>query len=84
MNFDSLPDDFFVTSHQFTKTAYRDVYPSIDPSSSNKMLSQAGKVIVITGASKGIGRYVNDDLFLSHLSLSLSLPTPPPPPQKLA
>jgi hypothetical protein len=57
MNFDNLPDDFFVTSHQFTRTAYRDVYPSIDPTSPE--LSQAGKVVIITGASKGIGRHVS-------------------------
>jgi hypothetical protein len=34
-----------------------DVYPSIDPSSATN--SQAGKVIVIVGASKGIGREVS-------------------------
>ncbi|KAI9883299.1 MAG: hypothetical protein M1823_004942 [Watsoniomyces obsoletus] len=55
MDMSKLPDDFVVTFHQFTKTAYRDVYPSIEPSSPD--LSQEGKVVIITGASKGIGRY---------------------------
>lgn len=51
-----LPSDFFVTSNQFTKRVYRDVYPSIDPSS--PALSQAGKIIIVSGASKGIGQRV--------------------------
>ncbi|KAH6670068.1 putative oxidoreductase ucpA [Halenospora varia] len=45
---------FYVKKFQFTKTTYRDVYPAIDPTSPTN--SQAGKVVVITGASKGIGR----------------------------
>lgn len=53
---ENLPSDHFVTLQQFVKTVYRDVYPSIDPQSPSN--SQAGKVIVITGASKGIGRKV--------------------------
>ncbi|KAI9805011.1 MAG: hypothetical protein M1833_006314 [Piccolia ochrophora] len=48
------PSDFVVTSHQFTKKTYRDQYPAIDPSS--PQLSQHGKVIIITGASQGLGR----------------------------
>jgi hypothetical protein len=51
---DSLPDDFFVTSMQFTPTTHRDVYPAIDPQS--PALSQKGKVIAITGATRGLGR----------------------------
>ncbi|KAF2664019.1 NAD(P)-binding protein [Microthyrium microscopicum] len=50
---DSLPEDYFVTSMQFTKHVYRDTYPSIDPTS--PALSQKGKVIIITGASRGLG-----------------------------
>ena len=50
---DNLPTDFFVTSSAYTPHVYRDQYPSIDPSS--PALSQAGKVIIITGASDGIG-----------------------------
>ncbi|KAH9205635.1 hypothetical protein DL95DRAFT_397469 [Leptodontidium sp. 2 PMI_412] len=51
---ENLPVDFFVTSQAFTKSTYRDVYPAIDPTSASN--NQAGKVIVITGASKGLGR----------------------------
>ncbi|KAK0122129.1 hypothetical protein ONS95_010389 [Cadophora gregata] len=47
-------DDFWVKKQQFTKTVYRDVYPAIDPTSASN--SQAGKVVVITGASRGLGR----------------------------
>lgn len=51
------PDDMFVKKAQFTKTVYRDVYPSVDPT--NPTNSMAGKVIVITGPSKGLGRIVS-------------------------
>ncbi|KAK9238792.1 hypothetical protein V1525DRAFT_418237 [Lipomyces kononenkoae] len=53
---EQIPDDYYVTSNSFTKTVYRDVYPSVDPTS--PALSQAGKIVVITGASRGIGKYV--------------------------
>lgn len=53
---DHLPADFFVTSMQFTKRVSREVYPSVDPSSPE--LSMAGKVVIITGASQGIGAKV--------------------------
>lgn len=56
MDWHQIPDDYSVTVHQFTKTAYRDQYPAIDPTS--PALSQKDKVIIITGASKGIGRKV--------------------------
>lgn len=49
--------DYFVKQSQFTKTTYRDAYPAIDPTAISN--SQAGKVIVITGASQGIGRNVS-------------------------
>ncbi|KAL7896821.1 hypothetical protein HDV63DRAFT_72404 [Trichoderma sp. SZMC 28014] len=49
-----LPDDYVIKSQAFTKQVHRDVYPAIDPS--NPALSQKGKVVIITGASKGIGR----------------------------
>lgn len=70
-----LPEDFVVTSHQFTRTVYRDQYPSIDPSSPE--LSQAGKVVIVTGASRGLGRRVSHNcsfpetqaLFRNDLSL---------------
>lgn len=50
----ALPPDFFVKQQQFVPTIYRDQYPSIDPSSPR--LSQAGKTVVITGATQGIGQ----------------------------
>jgi FlaA1/EpsC-like NDP-sugar epimerase len=53
---ETLPEDFFTTSFQFTEHIYRDVYPSIEPT--NAKLSQAGKVVVITGATGGISRAV--------------------------
>lgn len=54
MDFSSLPDDAFVTKAQFTKNVHRDEYPSINPRST--ALKQACRVIVITGASQGLGR----------------------------
>jgi FlaA1/EpsC-like NDP-sugar epimerase len=54
-----LPKDFFVTSMQFTQDTYRDVYPGVDPTSAD--LSMAGKVVIITGASGGIGGKVISD-----------------------
>jgi hypothetical protein len=61
MDLEALPDDFFVTVSQFTKTTYRDEYPDVDPTS--KGLSQEGKVVIITGASQGIGRQVRAPFF---------------------
>jgi|SRR5690242_4435295 len=48
-----LPVDHFVTSMQFTARTHRDVYPAIDPKQS--ALTQKDKVVIITGASQGIG-----------------------------
>ena len=54
---DQTPDpDYYVKSQQFTKATHRDVYPAITPT--NSELSQAGKVVVITGASQGLGAKV--------------------------
>ncbi|EHK19748.1 uncharacterized protein TRIVIDRAFT_46933 [Trichoderma virens Gv29-8] len=50
----SLSEDHFTTTGQFTKKVYRDVYPDIDPTSAS--LSQEGKIVIITGASRGIGK----------------------------
>ncbi|KAJ4986547.1 hypothetical protein SVAN01_07983 [Stagonosporopsis vannaccii] len=48
-----LPVDHFVTTMQFTARTHRDVYPAIDPKQA--ALSQKGKVVIITGASLGLG-----------------------------
>ena len=65
---DSLPVDYFVTSNQYTRTTHNHVYPAIDPSSS--ALSMAGKVVIVTGASKGMGAQVSGTpLFLLSHSL---------------
>ena len=40
----------------FTVKNYRNVYPAINPT--RPELSQNGKVVVITGASRGLGRLV--------------------------
>ena len=53
---DNLPDHYFTTNNSFTHSVYRDVYPAVDPKS--PALSQAGKVVMITGASRGIGKQV--------------------------
>ena len=45
-----------VTWGSFTKKVFRDVYPAVDPLSSP--LSQQGKIIMITGASRGIGKAI--------------------------
>jgi hypothetical protein len=62
MDFSSLPRDFFITAFKFTKSVCTDVYASIDPS--NLALSQAGKVIIITGAGTGIGQRVSETFFV--------------------
>ena len=50
---EDLPTDFFVTTSAYTANLYRSQYAAIDPSQPS--LSQAGKVVIITGASSGIG-----------------------------
>lgn len=50
---ENLPVDYFTTTSAYTPHVFRDQYPSIDPS--KPALSQSGKVIIITGASAGIG-----------------------------
>ena len=49
----ALPKDWVVTSGQFTRKAYTNVYPAVDPTKIGAPLR--GKVVVVTGASKGIG-----------------------------
>jgi NAD(P)-dependent dehydrogenase (short-subunit alcohol dehydrogenase family) len=48
---ENLPVDHFVTNMQFTAQTHRDVYTAIDPTK----ISQKGKVVIITGASQGLG-----------------------------
>lgn len=50
----AMSEHAFTTSNSFTKDVYRDVYSAINPA--QKSLSQAGKIVMITGASRGIGR----------------------------
>lgn len=45
-----------VKRNAFTVKNYRDKYPAIDPS--RPELAQTGKVVVITGGSRGLGRLV--------------------------
>jgi hypothetical protein len=46
----------FTTSNSITNRVYRDVYPAVDPRS--PALSQKGKIVLITGASRGLGKLV--------------------------
>ncbi|KAL3462358.1 hypothetical protein BJX64DRAFT_259373 [Aspergillus heterothallicus] len=51
----AVPDPHMIPRlNAFTKKLYRDVYPAVEPTRPEH--SQAGKVIVITGASRGLGR----------------------------
>ncbi|EUC37904.1 hypothetical protein COCCADRAFT_32998 [Bipolaris zeicola 26-R-13] len=52
-NLSDLPKDYYVKAMQFTKRTHQDAYPAIDPSLPEHSL--AGKVVIITGASRGIG-----------------------------
>lgn len=45
-----------VKRNAFTVKNYRDNYPAIDPT--RPELAQTGKVVVITGGSRGLGRLV--------------------------
>ncbi|KAE8397777.1 hypothetical protein BDV37DRAFT_48407 [Aspergillus pseudonomiae] len=56
MSDSQIDPDQFTRAGSITKDYYRDVYPTIDPTRSD--LSQAGKVTIVTGAGKGIGRAI--------------------------
>ena len=64
---EGLPDDFFATQNLFTTSFYRDEYPAIKPE--DPRLSQKGKVVVITGASSGIGQRVSIEFLLFFLTV---------------
>ncbi|KAI2889300.1 hypothetical protein CBS147347_9931 [Aspergillus niger] len=49
---DQLPVDYFTNAAAYTPRIYRDQYPATDPTSPS--LNQAGKIVIITGASSGI------------------------------
>ncbi|KAE9369154.1 NAD(P)-binding protein [Stipitochalara longipes BDJ] len=53
MDLKTLPKDWVVTSGQFTRKAHTDLYPAIDPTRPANSLK--GKIVVVTGASRGIG-----------------------------
>lgn len=55
-----IDPDAEIRATSFTTKSYRDVYPAIDPS--RPEVSQAGKIIVITGASRGLGRLVSNKI----------------------
>lgn len=44
------------TGYNFTSTLHDDIYPAIDPTKSD--LSQPGRVVLITGSGRGIGRSI--------------------------
>ena len=46
--------DRFVKSLALTKPYHRSVYPGVSPQ--NPSLSAAGKIVLVTGASRGVGR----------------------------
>lgn len=47
------------TSLQFTPTLHTEAYPAIDPSKTD--LNLHGKVVIVTGASRGIGAKVRQE-----------------------
>ncbi|KAI0537074.1 hypothetical protein GGR58DRAFT_527627 [Xylaria digitata] len=53
MDFSKLPKNFFLTLFQYTKNVHSDQYPAVDPT--REEMSLAGKVVIVTGASRGLG-----------------------------
>lgn len=54
MSDSQIDPDQFTRLGCISQDYYRDVYPTIDPSQPE--LSQTGKITIVTGAGKGIGR----------------------------
>lgn len=50
---EQLPTDAFLQQQRFTRATHRDIYPFIAPTAPS--LSQANRIIAITGASQGLG-----------------------------
>ncbi|KAF2269063.1 NAD(P)-binding protein [Lojkania enalia] len=46
--------DGILLPHQFTPTMHRELYPAVSPT--NPKLSAAGKIVLVTGATRGIGK----------------------------
>jgi NAD(P)-dependent dehydrogenase (short-subunit alcohol dehydrogenase family) len=53
MGQDYSPPHGFTVNGAFTSSVYRDVYQAVDPK--RPELSQKGKVVIVTGASRGVG-----------------------------
>jgi NADP-dependent 3-hydroxy acid dehydrogenase YdfG len=69
---ESVPVDHFLKAQQFVPTTHRDVYTAIEPQQSS--LSQKGKVVIVTGASQGLGARVSTSrLFFVISSIMLNL-----------
>lgn len=66
----SLPADFFVSSTAFTKTTHIHNYNAIDPTSAS--LLQNGKIVIVTGANRGLGRKVCHYLYLEKNELNMA------------
>lgn len=62
------PSDRLITAAQYTPHVHRTQYNAINPVLPSN--SQAGKIIIITGASQGLGRQVNGFLRYSYASLT--------------
>lgn len=48
-----IDSDAYTAPFMLTKSMHRDVYPAVDPT--NPSLSASGKVVIVTGASGGLG-----------------------------
>ena len=53
---EEIPADAFTRATQFLQRRHSGIYPAIDPTLTS--LSLEGSVVVVTGASEGIGRSV--------------------------
>jgi hypothetical protein len=54
---------------EITKTVHRDVYPAISPS--RPELSQAGRVVLVTGGGTGVGHSIARSFVRASATLSL-------------